>query len=352
MKDFEEQKSRHTADELRQWQALPLEVKIGMTKTRIRQWVNEYGEDGVYVSFSGGKDSTVLSHIIDSMYPNNEIPRVFVNTGLEFPEIVEFVKRDPRAVLLRPQMNFKKVIEKYGYPFISKEVSQKIHEYRHAKSDIQKKRLQRFFDGERTDKNGEKSRFNLDKWKFALDAPFNITHQCCFVMKKNPAKHYEKKTDRKPFTAEMAQESALRKQVWLKHGCNMYDKKRPKSTPLAFWTEQDILQYIKKYNVKICSVYGDIVVKSDTVPEMQMSMFDCGMCDFVSENLCTTGMRRTGCMFCGFGCHQVDDKRFLIVKELHPKIYDWIMKPWEEGGLDYKRVIDWFNEHGNLHIKY
>ena len=44
----------HTLEELRLWQALPLGVKIKMTATRIRGWVNEYGEDGVYASFSGG----------------------------------------------------------------------------------------------------------------------------------------------------------------------------------------------------------------------------------------------------------------------------------------------------------
>lgn len=81
---------KHTLEELRQWQALPLGVKVLMTKERIRNWVNEYDEDGVYVSFSGGKDSTVLLHIVRSMYP--KVKAVFVDTGLEYPEIREFVK--------------------------------------------------------------------------------------------------------------------------------------------------------------------------------------------------------------------------------------------------------------------
>jgi len=135
---------KHTIDELRQWQALPLNLKVRMSMERIRMWVREYGEDGVYVSFSGGKDSTVLSHLVDRTFPNNEIPRVFVNTGLEYPEIVQFVKQEPRAVILKPDMNFRQVIAKYGYPFFSKEVSEAVygarrylHELTHRQTDRQ-----------------------------------------------------------------------------------------------------------------------------------------------------------------------------------------------------------------------
>ena len=116
---------KHTIEELQQWQALPLNIKILMTKDRIRQWVNEYGEDGVYVSFSGGKDSTVLLDIVRESYPN--IPAVFIDTGLEYPEIREFVKTFDNVTWVKPKYNFKKVIEKYGYPFISKEVSECVY---------------------------------------------------------------------------------------------------------------------------------------------------------------------------------------------------------------------------------
>ena len=101
---------KHTIDELRQWQALPLGIKVRMTQQRIRDWVNEYGVDGVYVSFSGGKDSLVLLDIARKLYPN--IQAVFVDTGLEYPEIRDFVKSTENVVWLRPKMNFKQVIEK------------------------------------------------------------------------------------------------------------------------------------------------------------------------------------------------------------------------------------------------
>ena len=113
-----------TLQELQMLQALPLAVKVEKTKLRIREWVDRYGEDGVYVSFSGGKDSTVLLHIARQMYPN--LRAVFVDTGLEYPEIRAFVKTFDNVEWLKSKMNFRQVIEKYGYPFISKEVSNNV----------------------------------------------------------------------------------------------------------------------------------------------------------------------------------------------------------------------------------
>ncbi len=111
-----------TRQDLQQMQALPLDIKVRMTQNRIRQWVNEYGEDGVFVSFSGGKDSTVLLHIAREMYPN--IKAVYSDTGLEYPEIRSFVKTFDNVDWIKPKMGFKQTIEKYGYPFVSKEVSE------------------------------------------------------------------------------------------------------------------------------------------------------------------------------------------------------------------------------------
>lgn len=117
--------AKHTISDLYQMQSLPLRAKIRMTQLRIRGWVDEYGEDGVYVSFSGGKDSTVLLDIARGMYPN--IPAVFVDTGLEYPEIREFVKGFDNVEWIKPKITFRQVIEKYGYPFISKEVSECVY---------------------------------------------------------------------------------------------------------------------------------------------------------------------------------------------------------------------------------
>ena len=115
----------HTVEDLKMLQALPLEIKIRMTETRIRAWVDTFGVDGVYVAFSGGKDSTVLLDIVRSIFP--DVPGVFCDTGLEYPEIRDFVKTFDNIEILKPKMNFRQVIEKFGYPFFSKEISESVY---------------------------------------------------------------------------------------------------------------------------------------------------------------------------------------------------------------------------------
>lgn len=105
-------------------QNLPLEVKILKSQQRIREWVTHFGANGVYISFSGGKDSTVLLHLVRELYP--DIEAVFVNTGLEYPEIQQFVKTFDNVKILYPEMSFKNVISNYGYPLLSKSIAHKI----------------------------------------------------------------------------------------------------------------------------------------------------------------------------------------------------------------------------------
>lgn len=194
--------------------------------------------------------------------------------------------------------------------------------------------------------------FSQEKYKFMLKAPFEISNKCCNVMKKEPAKRYAKETGRKPITAQMADESRLRTQLWLKSGCNAFDNKRPISNPMMFWIEQDVLKYIKENNLAIAPVYGDIVPDNGDQVDGQMDISEYGICAD-TRPLKTTGCNRTGCMWCGFGCHLEDSpNRFERMKETHPKTYDYIMRPKEQGGLNYKEIIDWINENGNMNIKY
>lgn len=152
----------------------------------------------------------------------------------------------------------------------------------------------------------------------------------------------------------MTEESQLRTSVWLREGCNAYNVKRPCSKPISFWTEQDILRYIKLNNIKIASVYGDIATdysKSDEL-EGQIDICELGL---IQDNrpLKTTGCKRTGCMFCLFGITQdKSPNRLERMKITHPKQYDYIMRPKEQGGLNYKAVIDWINANSDLNIKY
>ena len=198
----------------------------------------------------------------------------------------------------------------------------------------------------------DRSAFTCERYQFFLDAPFEIGQKCCNVMKKHPTERYHRQTGRQPILAMMASESRLRTQKWLKQGCNAFDAKKPMSMPMAFWTEQDVLLYIYQNHTPIASVYGDVV--KDNEVDGQLDLEDLGLFDLGLPTLKTTGANGTGCMFCGFGCHREKpgDGRFERMKVTHPKQYDYIMKPWDEGGLGYKEVIDWINKHGDLNIRY
>lgn len=118
---------KYTSENLKEMQAWPLERKIRVTQTRLIEWYQHY--DGkVYVSFSGGKDSTVLLDMARRIYP--DIEAVFIDTGLEYPEIREFVKTFDNVTWLKPKMNFRQVIEKYGYPLGSKHTAKLIEDSR------------------------------------------------------------------------------------------------------------------------------------------------------------------------------------------------------------------------------
>ncbi len=298
-------------NELRILQNYPLEMKIGRTKQRIREWVDYYGENGTYISFSGGKDSTVLLDIVRSIYP--DIEAVFINTGLEYPEIYKFVKTFKNVTILKPEMNFKQVINTYGYPVISKENSQYIYEIRHSTKKMRQRRLY----------GDSKGRFKLpNKYHYLIDAPFEISNKCCEVMKKRPVKKFEKETGKVPIIGTMAEESSLRQQSYLQHGCNAFESKRPVSTPLGFWKQQDVLEYIYKNDLKIASVYGEVIEDKNLLDE----------CTYR-----TTGCERTGCIYCLYGIQcDTTPNRIQRLKKTHTKQYNYCINKLKLGEvLDY-----------------
>ena len=310
---------------LKQKQSLPLDAKIVLSQQRIKQWY-DYWEGNVYISFSGGKDSTVLRHLVKTTPGVSDVPSIFINTGLEYPEIQQFVRelknKESNIEILRPEINFYDVINEYGYPVVSKEISQVVEYARlsfqkpkKAYSDAMKK-----LNGNFLDKDGNISIYNYPKWKFLIDAPFKISHKCCEALKKNPLKKYQKQTGRKPFVGSLASESMMRRTNWIKYGCNGFKKKNPISNPMSFWTENDILEYIQKYNISFCSIYGEIKKGSN-------------------NNYYTTGATRTGCMFCMFGCHlEKEPNRFQKMKLTHPNQYNYCMEK-----LGIKEVLKFLN---------
>ena len=287
-------------------QGWSLERKIQVTQLRIMEWYERW-DDAVYISFSGGKDSTVLLDLARRIYP--EIQAVFVDTGLEYPEVREFALSKENVVRLKPDIPFNKVIEKYGYPVISKEQSAFIQEYRTTKSDKLKNIR---WNGNKYGK-GKISK----KWRCLVDAPFYVSDKCCDIMKKNPCKRYEKETGNHPIIATMASESFQRKSNWLQYGCNAFDKTRPTSQPMSFWTEQDVIEYLIRFNIDFAEIYGRAV--------------------YDGESYRVTGEQRTGCMFCMFGiqCDTTPNK-FQRMKITHPQQYEYCINKLGCGKvLDY-----------------
>lgn len=320
-----------TIKDLQYMQAMPLDVKIGLTKARIREWVNYYGIDGVAVSFSGGIDSTVLLALARQV--DDRIKAVFIDVPTQFPELKQFVQTFDNVDIIKPKIGFVQVCEKYGFPMISKEVSESVSGARKYLKALTKELNEKDDSDRQTDachinigmteyteqesmrnpsrgatitslenseelasmlndrmknrKGGsnqrlaimmgwltrdkenpimanipdkDRSKFAMTKYKFFLEAPFEISNHCCTALKKAPAHAYTKQTGRYFMTGEMATESRLRTQKWLQNGCNGFNLKIPKSTPMAFWTTQDVLTYIKVNNLPICSLYGEIVI--------------------------------------------------------------------------------------------
>ena len=290
---------------LYQKRSLPFHLKVKLSINKIKQWLSEHNHN-CYVSFSGGLDSTVLLDLVRKV--DYEIPAVFAMTGLEYPEIVKFVKTKENVVFIKPKLTFKDVIKKYGYPVISKEVAYKVEEIRTTGSaDLLNTRM--------NGKNNDGKTGKLPEcWKFLVDAPFKISDKCCDYLKKGPFKKFEADNKLTPFIGVRFDDSGLRLQSYLKHGCNAFGAVRQSSRPLAFWSREDIHTYIHTYNLPVSEIYN-------------------------------MGYQRTGCMFCMFGLHkEKPPNKFQLMKETHPQIYEYCMNELGlENVLEYVNLMEGIN---------
>lgn len=301
---------KHTREDLKIMQSWTLARKISVTQTRIIEWYQRF-EGKVAVSFSGGKDSTVLLDLARRCYP--DIEAIYVNTGLDYPEVRKFAVNTPNVTVLRPIMKFDEVVHEYGWCFPSKDVADKIY---HARKGA--KWALNCLQGVNMDGSPNRWRqSHYKKWIFLLEAPFKISANCCDIMKEIPLDKYQRDTGKKPLMGTMAIESERRRYGWLQTGCNNFDSKRPVSKPISFWTNQDILQYIRDYSIPIASVYGSIVEDS-------------------KGRLSTTGEQRTGCVFCPAGCHLNKVNKFQRLAKTHPKMHDYVINK-----LGLKELLDY-----------
>jgi 3'-phosphoadenosine 5'-phosphosulfate sulfotransferase (PAPS reductase)/FAD synthetase len=289
-----------TYEELKYRQSWTLEQKIDHSVGVVSAFLAKTNGNA-YTSYSGGKDSGVMLDII-RRFVDKTVPAVFCNTGNEYPEVVKFVRQMDNVTVIRPEIHIKQLIEKYGFPFISKEQSQYIiRQAKHTNSEkLRNIRL-----------NGSINGIGniAERWKFRIDAPFDVSEKCCYFLKKKPFAKFQKQTGLFPIIGTMAGESRLRLQKWLQHGCNLFDMDKTASYPLSIWTEQDIWAYISKFTLPYSPIYD-------------------------------LGLRRTGCMFCGFGCHIKGDRRFYFLKEYKPKIYEHFMQ-MTNNGVTYKEALQY-----------
>jgi len=220
---------------------------------KIRQIINQYGEDNFYLSFSGGKDSTLLSHLIDMALPENKIPRVFANTGIELKMIVDFVKElqkdDDRLVIIQPSQNIQKTLKEFGYPFKSKEHSFYVSVYQN--NMCYTKAVNRYLYPEESRKT-----FGCPPklmYQFNEDFKLKISKKCCDKLKKEPIHLWQKEND-KPYAiiGIMASEKGGRSNA----NCLAFrNNKLFAFQPLVPVTKEWEDWYLEKYDVHICDIY-------------------------------------------------------------------------------------------------
>jgi len=315
---------------------LDLITKILFTKQRVFQFLKT---EKAYLSFSGGRDSTILSHILRTnfkeTYPEKfqdvsegsilnevfEIPHVFLNTGVEWANIVHFVRSLSKKIELievTPKITFFEIIKKHGYPVISKEISQYIHE---AKVTNSKKLLLKRLDGEKKGNYVSGKISDVHSAWLREDAPL-IGAKCCHYLKKDPVHRYEKETGRRPILAIMADESRLRQQT-AKNGCIFEKASGLVCNPMIFWTHQDIVDYVEMFQPELCDLYTK------------------------------HGFERTGCVGCLYGCStkKQADEKFKFMRENRPKQYQIYLNNGLQEILNFLEESDKMSKEEKKQIK-
>ena len=290
-----------TVEELHNRQEWTLAQKIDHSLGVIDQFIARM--DGkVYLSFSGGKDSTVLLHLCEIIKP--DIKCVFVNTGCESVDVVRFVEKMKAAhniEVIRPKLTPRQVWAKYGFPLVSKDQAFKIDLVRKNPNSASAQKFMR-----------DSNKFTISKcFRYLCDTEkckYHTSAVCCNKLKKDPCKRYEHESGLRPIVATMASESMLRETDYLRVGqCNKFDQGHEKSKPLSIWMEEDIWQFIRENNIEIAEIYAK-------------------------------GVDRTGCVGCGFGAQMKDDRRLETFYRLYPKYYNMVLN-FENNGVTYREAL-------------
>ncbi len=346
----------------KQRQNADLDRKIAMTKDRIRKFVDwcDDNEMDVYQSFSGGKDSCVLRHIFYSMGLGKVVTPVFSNTGLELPEIVKFTRNFEGLIEVRPKKNFKEVWDEDGMPIGSKMTSKKLRVLQEGLNGKNKNMHHLYDTGITSDGRKAPSYKLANKWRHLVNNKHGLkfTDKCCDHLKKEPLDTFQKSHGGGRFDAMMADEGGKRGD---KHVCTIFDSKKPHSSPMLFWLESDVWDYIERFNVEVCEVYYSRIFNLEgeclacdspytnhtTVAEWESNSETSIALHVDGDNLTWSmhvdlktkdkywfiaGEKRTGCSFCGFGVQfEKGANRFQKLSVSNPRLHRIIMDRMDMG---------------------
>lgn len=297
--------SQLSITELHERQRWPLNQKIDHACGAIEAFTahcKEY-DYSPYVSFSGGMNSTVLLDIV-RRYVAQDMKGVFCSTGNEYPEIIQFVRQTRNVETIHPEMTPREVLMHYGFPLVSKEQAQAVRQIRTTCSE--KLRNLRLYGSE-----GRHAGMLSKRWRYLVQEPYMVSERCCDILKKRPFHKYNRKNRSLPMLGTMASESRLREMAYVrKGGCNVFtaDPSKVRSAPLSIWMAEDCRAYIHRFGVPYASIYD------------------------------VAGVLRTGCMCCGFGAQFSSDRRFEMLYERHPRIYQMIME-YTNNGCSYRGAL-------------
>lgn len=223
----------------------------------IRKVIKKYGEDNFYISFSGGKDSTIVHHLVDMVIPDNQIPRVFINTGIEYLDMVkhvkELAKNDKRIVICNSGVHITKMLKKYGYPFKSKEHAHKVSTFQ---SSGYGKTVEAYIEGVK--QNNKKSFIKCPKklqYQFTNQCKLKISDKCCDKLKKEVAKKYQKREQKSiAILGTRIAEGGTRR---VHKECVVFDRNNNLKIfkPINPCNDEWCDWFIEKYNIKLCKLY-------------------------------------------------------------------------------------------------
>lgn len=219
----------------------------------IKDTIVKYGEQNFYLSFSGGKDSTILHYLLDIALPNNRIPRVFINTGIEYNAIVKFVKElaenDDRFVIINPTQPIKKTLETYGYPFKSKQHSSMLSVYKKSGVGKSVKRYLGLIESNTLFRCPK-----ILKYQFTPNFEIKCSDKCCLKMKKEPVHKWEKTNNKSISILGLRQGEGGQRASH--KGCVVLDgDSLVKFKPLNPITDEWEQWFIETYNIKLCELY-------------------------------------------------------------------------------------------------